>query len=77
MKSFAPLPASKATYICHNEEQAVLYHQAASHHQHNTQRDLLTQAVNTASFIHVLLVFFLFYFIQHAIPGRDALYTSN
>lgn len=66
MKSFAPLLASKATYICHNEEQAVLYYQAASHHQHNTKRDLLTQAVNTASFIHVLLFFvnFILYSMQ-------------
>lgn len=26
------LPSSKATYICHNEEWAIFYHQAAFHH---------------------------------------------
>lgn len=65
--------ASKATYICHNEEQAVLYHQAASHRKHNTQRDLLMWAVNTASFTHGLV----YTAVQQAVPGQHALYTSN
>lgn len=74
MKSFAPFLASKATYICHNEEQAVLYYQAASHHQHNTQGDLLTQAVNTASFIHV---FFFLIFILYSMQSLDGMHYTH
>lgn len=50
------LPSSKATYICHNEKQAVFYHRAAFHQWHHTKRDSLMQAVNTVSFIHQLFI---------------------
>lgn len=45
------LPSSKAKHICHNEDQTIFFHQAAFHHQHNTQRDLLMQSVLYTSFL--------------------------
>lgn len=50
------LLSSKATYICHNEKQAVFYRRAAFHQCHHTKRDLLMQAVKTVSFIHQLFI---------------------
>lgn len=70
---FYLFPASEATYNSRNEERAELYHQAASHRKHNTQKDLLMQAVNTASFIRGLV----YTAVQPAVPGQHALYTTN
>lgn len=65
-----PLPSSKATYICHNEEWAIFYQQAAFNHKRKMRfvhADSYSQFYTPAFYSTLQLAF----------PGHRALYTSN